>query len=80
MKLDVWFVNEALGKWLGKITTLKLSVVVVPKVFVNVIVESNVCPLCLAEPLTSNPNDKLPLELIEISEFEDAQVPLWLEL
>ena len=47
-RLDVWFVNEALGKWLGKITTLKLSVVVVPKVFVNVIVESNVWPLCLA--------------------------------
>ena len=48
--------------------------------FVNVIVESNVWPLCLAEPLTWNPNDKLPLEFIEISELDDVQVPLWFEL
>ena len=79
-KFDVWFVNVAVGTAFAIILTLKLSVVWVPNVFVNVIVDVSDCPLCLAEPLTSNPTDKLPFEFIAISELDDAHVPLWFEL
>jgi len=45
LKLELWFVNVAVGASFATIVKLKLSVVVVPKVFVNVIVESKVSPL-----------------------------------
>ena len=77
LKLDVWFVNEADGKWLAIIVVLIAWVVVVPNVLVNVIVESKVSPLWVTEPLKLNPNDNVPLPFIEICELDDAQVPLW---
>ena len=52
------------------------SVVVVPNVFVNVIVESIVSPLEVAEPLKSTANDKLPLDAIAIDGFDELNVPL----
>ena len=66
LEVDVVFIVGAL---FVVTLTLKLSVVVVPNVFVNVITESIVSPLPVVEPLISNPTDKLPFELIEIAGF-----------
>ena len=79
-RLEFCNVNDALGWWLCTISTFKLSVVIVPKVLVNVITESNESSLCVTEPLKSTPNDKLPLPFITIAGFDDVNVPLWFEL
>ena len=57
----------------------KLSEVVVPKLFVNVIVEEIVSPLWVAEPDRWLTKYKVPLLLILIVELDEDQVPLWLD-
>ena len=60
--------------------TVKLSVVVVPNEFVNVIVDDILSPLCVVEPLKSNANDNCPFEpLIAIAGLDEVNVPLWFE-
>ena len=63
------------GAALAATDTSKLSVVVVPKVFVNVIVEDIVSPEPVNEPLKLFVIVKLPLLLIEMAALEEAKVP-----